>query len=308
MAEPTVTPTPTAHPNAPAPVAETPKPPAAEPESAILKRTTLAYHKALRDQSELTRKVESERKTAAETATELASLKKRDEMARLNPPAFLQQLYGDKWHEMINEAKLNGVAPAQLVAAEIQKVRDEFAARDKARDEEAAKGRDSAKSQATEQARRSIFADAAQFYRAKAADFPLLAKLGGETHVARTIAQRIESEFHRTTETDAEGNVTRQGKVLTPAEAADLIESDVIGWASEATKHEKYKSKLQPPPASSTVTGSKQGTQQQNAQQQPARQGLTNQITGSTSPPKPPLTAKERRERAVAAYEANRRK
>ena len=303
VAAPAVVPTPKSVTPTPAPVATPPAP------------DSDAKYKALEtDFQRKSREAITERRKAATLATEaaaakaeLAAMKKAEEQLRLDPPGYLKAKLGDKWHESINEMVANGGAPtANIMQLELQKIREENDAKWKARDDAEAAARESGKTQATEQARRSIFADAAAFYRATGKEFPILAELGSETAVARTIAQRIESEFHRTTELDADGNVLRGGKVLTPAEAAELIEADVLKWTRAAGSHEKYKAKLQPPPASSTVVPSKQ----QQGQQQPSqvRRSLTNNITGSTSPVTPPLSAKERRERVLAAYEAARKK
>lgn len=310
-----VTPTPSNHPNAPsavaAPVAgastQTQPPAAGSPPdiTARYKQLESEHQKKVREHIVERRKWEGERKTLSDRAQKAAEYEKQMASARLNPPEFLKSLYGEQWHEMVTEAKVNGVAPGQLIQQEMQKLRDEFEQKDKARQEESSKARESAQQQQAEQARRSIFADAASFYREKAADYPLLKKLGGETVVARTIAQRIESEFHRTVEFDEAGNVSKQGTVLTTAQAADLIESEVLEWAAEAAKHEKYKAKLQPSSTSSTVAS---GSKQQQGTQQPAaaRRSITNDITGSTPATKPPMTDRERRERAEAAYDAAR--
>ena len=186
------------------------------------------------------------------------------------------------------------MSPAALVKQEMDKLREENDAKWKARDDAEATARETAKTEGVEQARRSIFADAAAFYRAKTADYPLLAKLGSEPKVASVLAQRIEAEFHA------------QGKILTVIEAAELVEGEVLEWAREAGKHEKYKTKLQPVAPSSTVAPSKQ--QQGQQQQSQVRRSLTNQITGSTAPVTPPLSAQARRERVLAAYEAARKK
>lgn len=298
-----VTPTPSAHPNAPNGVAPpasgattTTQPPTegASDITAKYKQLETEHQKKVREHIIERRKWDGERKSLSERAQKAGEYEKQQANARLNPPEFLKSIYGEQWHEMINEAKLNGVPPGQLIQQEMQKLREEFEAKDKSRAESEKSAAEQAADERTESARRSIFADAAEFYRAKASEYPLLARLGGEPKVARTIAQRIESEFHA------------QGKILTPSEAADLIESEVLDWAREATKHDKYKVKLQPSGVSPTVATSKQqqGTQQPAA----ARRSLTNDITGSTSSTKPPISEKERRERAEAAYDAARRK
>lgn len=295
-----VVPTQTNHANAPqstqppAPGATTgTKPPVAgEPDiTAKYKTLETEHQKKVREHIMERRKWESEGKTLREKAAKADAYEKREASARLNPAAYLKDLYGEQWHEMVTEAKVNGVAPAALVQQEMQKLRDELAEKDKARAEEGTKAQEAAKTQAEDSARQSLFAESASWYRTKATEYPLLAKLGAEPAVARIMAARIESEFHSS------------GKVMTSAEVADLIEGEVLEWAREAGKHEKYKPKLQPPVASSTVSSSKQ---QQGQPQQPAapRRSITNDITGSTSPRKPPADEKERAARADAAWNA----
>jgi hypothetical protein len=288
-----VTPTPSAHPNAPPAVAAPVTPPVAPPEDLGQKYKALetAHERKTREHIIERRKWEASNKSALETKTKLDALEKREAQARMNPPAFLKSIYGEQWHEVINEAKLNGVPPGQLIAEEMQKLREEMDAKYRARDEEALSKQAAAKEQAVDEARKSIFAESAEWYRAKADEFPILKKLGDAPAVARTISQRIEAEFHR------------QGKVLTTGEAAELIEAEVLDWAAEAGKHEKYKAKLQPAIPSATVNPSKQ---QQVLSQKPAaaRRSVTNDITGSTPAAKPPASDAERRARAIAASKA----
>lgn len=296
-----IVPTPSNHPAAktPAPAAatQTATPPpevGAVDWSAKYKALEAEHQKKQREQIIERRKWDGERKTSGERLTKLEQLEKREQSAKVNPVGYLKSVYGEDWQKIINEAALTGATPAQLVQESIDKLREEFEAKDKSRAEESTKAAETQRQQAQDNARQTIFAESAAWYRAKASEFPLLAKIGAEPAVARTMAQRIEHEFNKT------------GKILTAAEAAELIEGDVLEWAREATKHEKYKAKLQPAPASSTVAPSKQqqGTQQPAA----ARRSITNDITGSTSPAKPPASDKERLARATAAWDAAKAK
>ena len=288
----------------PAPVVAAPPPP--DPE-AKYKALETDFQRKSREAITERRKGETLAKETGALKAELAAMKKRDEGARLNPIEHAKALWGENWHAQLNEMVANGGAPpAQLIQAEMAKLREENDARWKARDDDEVKARETAKSEGVEQARRSIFAESAAFYRATGKEFPILAELDSEAAVARTIAQRIESEFHRTTELDGDGNVLRDGTVLSPADAAELIEAEVLKWARVAGSHEKYKAKLTPAAAPVTVPPSKQ--QQGQQQQSQVRRSLNNHITGSTSPVTPPMSAKERRERVLAAYEANRTK
>lgn len=297
-----VSPTPSNHPNAPqsngtapavAGTTTTTQPPAAgaPPDITAKYKTLEAEHqRKVREQIVERRKWEGERKSASEKLSKLEQLEKREASARLNPPEFLKSIYGDNWHEVLTEAKVNGVAPAALIQAEFDKFRAEMSDKEKSRADESTKAAESQRQEATNNARATIFAESAAWYRAQAADFPLLKKIGEEPAVARTMAARIEHEFHKS------------GKVMTQAEVAELIEAEVLEWVQEAGKHEKYKAKLQPTAASSTVAPSKQqqGTQQPAA----ARRSITNDITGSTSSAKPPASDKERSARAEAAWNA----
>ena len=238
------------------------------------------------------RKWEADRKAVAAEREELASLKKREAHAKTNPSAYLKSLYGENWQQLVSEAGLTGSTPAQLVQESMDALRAEFEAKEKAREDSAQKEREQGRNAQVEQARRGLFADAAAWYRAKSDEYPLLKKLGPETTVARTIANRIEAEFTKSHETDDEGNVVKRGTILTESQAADLIESEVLEWAAEAGKHEKYKAKLQPASASGNVAPSKQ---QGATSQQPPRRSVTNDITGSTEATKPPANEKERR-------------
>ena len=298
-----VTPTPSKM-AAAAPVVTPPAAPVVDETAAKLKRMEIAYNSQLRKSSESQRAWEAEKKTLADRAAKAAEYEKREQMARLDPPGYLKSLYGDDWHTMVNDAKLNGVPPGQLIQAEMQKLRDEFEAKDRARTEEANKSRESQRDQATEQARRGIFAEAAAFYREKGKEYPILAKLGGDAAVARTIASRIEAEFNKSVEFDEAGNVSKQGRILTTSEAADLLEAEVLEWVAEAGKHEKYKAKLTPVAAPTTVSASLK-PQEKKSQ---ARRSITNDITGSTTATKPPTTDRERRERAEAAFNEARAK
>lgn len=252
------------------------------------------------------RQWERERETLKQQAAKVAEFEKRESHAKTNPSAYLKSLYGENWQQLVSEAGLTGSTPAQLVQESMDALRAEFEAKEKAREDSAQKEREGAKSAQVENARRSLFADAATWYRSKAAEYPLLAKLGADTVVARTIANRIEHEFNKTHQVDEEGNVIQRGRIFSESEAADLIEAEVLDWVAEAGKHEKYKPKLQPSGTSTTVAplSVKQAPEKPSA----ARRSVTNDITGSTTATKPPNSDKERLARSAAAFEAARRK
>jgi hypothetical protein len=258
------------------------------------------------------RKWDADRKTTGERLSKLAELEKRESQARLNPPAFLKSIYGDNWHEVVNESKLNGVPPADLIQSEMARMREEFEAKLRERDEGETTRSQQQQQQALQQARNNIRLESEDFYEASGAEYPILERLGGKSEVAQRIAQRIEAEFHKTTRRDESGAVLRQGRVLTPKEAAELIEGEMLSVAEAAMKAEKYKSRFAPPDLTAEKkSGSLKFTQKPSSPQpQPSvRKTLSNDIKGST-PDAPPVTQtpEERRKRALAAFDAARAK
>lgn len=300
---------------APAPVE--PKPVATEPQEdwgQKYRKLEAEHQKKLKEQIIERRKWEADRKTTGERLSKLSELEKREQQARLNPPAYLKSIYGDNWHEVVNESKLNGVPPAQLIEAEMAKMREEFKAELRSRDDDGAKRLQAQQQQQLEQARANIRLEAADFYEASGQDYPILERLGDKAAVAATIAARIEKEFHATSQRDEAGNLLRQGRVLTTKEAAELIEGEMLAVAEAAMKAEKYKSRFAPKPPDLTpekkpeslkLKQQQSGQQQVNGQQ--PRKSLSNELTGSTKDEAPTrLTPDERRRRALAAYAAER--
>lgn len=274
------------------------------------------HQRKLKEQIIERRKWDSDRKTTGERLSKLSELEKRENAARLNPPEFLKSIYGDNWHEVVNESKINGVPPAQLIQAEMAKMRDEFEAKLRAKDEEGSKGMQAQQERQLEQARANIRLEAEDFYESSGAEYPILERIGDKAAIARTIAARIEKEFHATARRDEEGNVLRPGKVLTTKEAAELIEGEMLEVAEAAFKAEKYKSRFAPQPPvltgerkSESLRVKQQPTLQQQSSGQQPRKSLSNEITGSTKDEAPVrLTPEERRKRSLAAYDAEWRK
>lgn len=294
-----------------------PKPVATEPQEdwgQKYRKLEAEHQKKLKEQIIERRKWDADRKTTGERLSKLSQLEKQQQAARLNPPEFLKSIYGDNWHEVVNDSKINGVPPAQLIEAEMAKMREEFEAKLKFRDEEGTKSLQAQQQQALEQARANIRLEAEDFYAASGAEYPILERLGDKAAVARAIAQRIEHEFHSTSKRDESGALLRQGRVLTAKEAAELIEGEMLAVAEAAMKAEKYKSRFAPKPPdltpekkSETLKLKQQPSSQQQSSGQQPRKSLSNEITGSTKDEAPTrLTPDERRRRALAAYAAER--
>lgn len=314
-----VTPTPTTHHNAPQAKAEAP-PEAPKPPADATPQEKLDYEKLYANKKR--EHVLERRKWEAEKAqrdaklkeyepklTRLQELEKREAQAKANPAGFLKSIYGDGWKDVLSEAAVHGVTPAALVAEKLEEIEAKNEARWRAKEAEEAKAREQAKSAQVDQARQSLFAEGAAFVRASAKDFPALADLGQPPVVARMLAQEVERAYFESLKPDADGNVG-EPRHMTMKEAAEIIENRVLDLASKATKHEKYKSKLQPAPTSSTVASPSKSisSQQASEQQKKPRQQLTNDITGSTVTPRPAISDDDRRQRAFAAYDAAKRK
>lgn len=242
------------------------------------------------------RKHSEEQKSWGEKLSKLNQYEKTHAQAKLNPAAFLKEIYGDNWHAIINETAVNGVPPANLIADEVaraeERMRGEFAKRDA----EAKAAQDERMKAADQAARRRLHSDNLAFLKTSGKDYPVFAKLGDEGRVATLLAQKIEAEYKRTESRDEDGVLLQPGRILTTKEAADLLESEILALAEEAAAHEKYqpklREKLQPPPPAPG------GPPQQ-------RRTLSNDLTGSTPPlSSPPASDAERRERALAARNA----
>lgn len=241
---------------------------------------------------------ESQKKTWGEKLSRLERYEKEDREAKLNPEAFLKSKYGDNWYDTITAARVNGGVPtADVLASEIarakEEIRSEFTEKEAQRQKEAAEqGR-----QAEAAARKALEGEMQDFLKSNGKEYPVFKKLGDEGYVARLLAHRIEAEYNRTERRDeTSGRVLAPGKILTTKEAADLLESDILGLAEEAAAHEKYqpklREKLQPPKPAPPAPGAP--TQQ--------RRTLSNDLTGTTPSGRTPSTNdEERREKAIAA-------
>lgn len=252
------------------------------------------------------RKWEAERKADAEKLAKLPEYEKKlsefektQKAALRNPAEFLKSIYGDGWYDRVVEAKVSGVAPAELMAQEMEKMEQRFEAKFAAKDAEAAKAREEATKAQEAQVMKSFMREVSDFTNANMKDYPVFERLGSAQVVAETIAARIRSEFERTTKKDEAGEVVQQGKVLTTREAADLIENELIELAKHALTAEKYKPKFAP--AAVDPKASKAG-----ATLAKARKTLSNGLTASTeTPKKPAVTDAERRKRAIEAFNAH---
>ncbi len=286
------------------PAAPSAPPASKSPEVAALE-TKLADERRIRDvmlqkqKGVLSAEAKKERDGFGAKLTRLGELEKMHAQAKLNPEAFLKGVYGEGWYDAVVSAKLNnGVPTADVLASEIAKVEEKFEAKFKAREEELAKqtAAQSAAQREAElnQARRQLTAEAAQVWKAKADEYPLVAGLGTPEAIAAELARRAEAHYNRTTKKDETGSILVDGEVPSLQKLAESWEGELVALAERAAAHAKYAGKFALKSAAPVSP---------NVVQQP-RRTLSNDLTGRTPARSAPANDSEKRERAIAAFEA----
>lgn len=244
------------------------------------------------------RKHAEEKKTLGEKLSRLAELEKREQSAKLNPVAFLKSIYGDGWYDIATKAKLDGIPPADLVASELEKVKEEFHKELSTRDEQAAQAR-------AESARQALAADAHAFVAASGKEYPVFEGYQPEA-IAKLLAQRVESEYNLAYKrNEATGAPTTPISIKA---AADLVESELVAIAERVAASEKYRAKLAEkfkPSAPAPAAPAAAKPQRPEPQQ---RHTLSNDLTGTTPSKTAPLSDAERLERAITARDAARKR
>lgn len=276
--------------------------PSVEEREAQLKAREEALNKKERVWRDEAKKASDEKKGLGAKLKEYEELKKykhereeRDELRRLNPEYGLREDFGDNYREKLTKLFVDGVPPADLIAAEFKRMRAEFKAE---LDAERAKTREqttASEAQDVENTRAMVASDATAFYEANAKDYPVFERIGDAKRVGAILGQRIEQEY------------MAKGRLITPKEAAEGLEADMFGLVETAVAHDKYKSRLQDKLKSANVSpssGSPQGAPQQSSQ----RRTLSNDLTASTSGRAPPRSDAEREQRAIEAFNRIRAK
>lgn len=290
-------------PQTPAAPVEAPEVSAAKAELARVEAARREVEKKEREHVLKTRKLSEEKKTWGEKLSKLAEYEKREKFAKTNPAGYLQSIYGDKWHDVVTEARINGVAPADLVAEAIENVRSEVEQKFAEKEKAAAAEREAQHQAAIQQTRRTLAANAHAFVTANAKDYPIFEGEPPEK-IAALLAQRIETEYNsQWSKNQATGATTIP---LSIKQAADLVEQEMLAIAEKAAAHEKYRPKLterMKPPVPAAPVGAK--SQQVPTQQ---RRTLSNDVTGSTPGRAAPVSEEDRRQRAIAAFNAARNK
>jgi len=208
-------------------------------------------------------------------------------------------VWGDNWYDTIVSAKMNGVPPAQLIAAEIQKVRDESRAERSQWETQQREAAERAQAEAAQRQLRDFRAAAVADAERRADELPaLMLRLGDAKAVGEAVGSHIRARWDATAKQAEDG--TYSGTLLTFEEAAKELEEREVELLKKLTAHEKLKTRLTPPKNPDSVSSS---LKQQSAQstQQP-RRTLSNDLTGSTPGRQPPATTAEKRARAIAAF------
>lgn len=255
-----------------------------------------------RQKSALVAEQKKEREGLSSKMARLEAMEKADAQAKLNKTAFLKAKFGDDWYDQIVAEKINGGAPTgDVVASEIAKLEEKFEARLKARDEEAAKATEAGRTQTLENSRRQLASAAAEMWSKAGGEFPLVESRGTPEQIAGEIARRVEAHYLGTTKRDEEGRVVLDGQILPLQKVAELWEAELVKLAEIATGHQKYASKFAPKSAVVAPTSAAPKSVE-------PRRTLSNDLTGRSTPAtRQPTNDLERRERAIAAFEAIRK-
>ncbi len=298
--------------------AQPPAPPAEAPEVLEAKRV-MSEAEALRASVEKAKRVHAaETKKIGAKLSEYEQLKKwkteqerLESQAKLNKSAYLRAKFGDDWYEQILQEKANGGAPtADTVAYEVERVREEFSKKFEEHTKSQQEAQQRAQEEQVQASLRAFGDEAVSFAKANLKDYPIFERLGGEEQVGAAIVARIRAEHDRSLKRDEEGRVISKGKVLTMKEAADAIEADLIAIAESAVGHDKYKPRLTEKfkPVSTVPRGTEAPVGGPRLGRTEERRTLSNDLTGATPGRQPPRTDAERRERALAVYNATRAK
>lgn len=216
-----------------------------------------------------------------ERQAEFEAWNKAKDNAKRDPVTHLKALYGDDWYDKLTEFKLSGgkVTP-ELVAASVDERLEAF---EKKQEAQRLKDAEAAKAQVAAEEAKVLSqwrADVTGYVKQNAEAYELI----NHFEVHDRVTAKIESEFAKTQ------------KLLTPKEAADLVEKDLEERGSKSKKLGKAPAT----PAPAVTTAEKRTDPLQ-------RRTLSNDMTASTPATRPPpVDDKERRKRALEAMDAVR--
>lgn len=196
-----------------------------------------------------------------------------------DPSRFLTKELGEKWYDKLTEVQLNGgkVTP-ELVDAAVDERIQAFERKQEAERKQAQQDEASRVAKEHEEFFSSWRQDVAAFVKAQGDAYELI----NAFEVHDRVTAKIESEFAKTK------------KLLTPKEAADLVEQELEGRGSKSRK--LGKATAAPAPA-----GAPRPSSETNP---PQRRALSNDMAASSQASRPPpKDDAERRARALAAMD-----
>lgn len=291
---------------APAPAAPPPAAPAKSPEVAKLEADLAAANgrlsaadKKLRAEAIERLKFKDEKKGIGaklsahdkyEAAFKEAGLTPDDlRSSKLNPVPLFKKLYGEGWYDKLTELRISGVPPADMIASEMERMRETMRAEFEERDNKRNESAQQAEQQRIEAARNELATDAGAFLEQSWAEYPIFDGYAPE-QVARAIASHQETTW----------NTTR--KLLTTKEAADALEEAEISRAKRVAGIPKYAGKLtaEQKPAIVPPVG---GTPQLRSTAVSERRTLSNDLTATTPGAKRANRTDEERWAAINALD-----
>lgn len=211
----------------------------------------------------------AEREAFRKQQAEYAEYKQRQANALRDPDSFLKPIYGDKWIEKLNEYRLNAnqVTP-ELIDAHVER---RFSALEEQRNADKAK-LDAEQKAESERTEKEWSDGTVQYVKDNASTYELIEMNGAHTLVPQTI----------------KAHYAQTGKILSPKEAADLVESEIEKQIEKNLASKKWQARTAKPgerPGSNTAT-------------------LTNGHTASTSRAEVVgSTEKDRMDRAIKVAE-----
>lgn len=235
----------------------------------------------------------------------LEALEKKLSSARANPDPLARELWGEKYTEALLELKANGAPPAQLIASETERLEAKFRQELEQRDRQAQEAAKTQSEQREAMAKRQLQAEVQEYMGGPGKEHGgLLAALEGEGAAHGMLAQRIETEYHRSAKRDPDsGELLVPGRLLSPKEAAEQVEAEIYALVDRVTATEAYRARQ------SKAQGVKAPPAPPNgAPVLERRTTLSNDLTGTTRPPPERLSPEEKRARTIAAFEAARRR
>lgn len=226
----------------------------------------------------------------AKERAELDEWKKQREDRRRNPAKYLTAEYGPDWYDKLSKVQLSGGATPDLIASEVD---DRVSASEKRAMERIAaleKQLADRDQQSVVQQRDAYLQDAISYVKSNAEKYPLIHDFEAQGNIAAF----IQSHFEATKSVDERGEPV-PGEVLTAEQAAEMMEKLLAARVAAVDKRRQLKQAAEKP----------NGAAPQRTEVSAPRRNLSTDLTGTTSPDRPPaISEAERIRRAIGAWES----